>query len=158
MERKKRQGAGVAVGTPAPHQTESLATYWTQSEDDVLRALNSSRAGLSAREARLRLQRSGALAPHHHRTQFVLLARQFSSPITLILVFATILSAMLGDHTDAAVILAIVLLSGMLSAWQEYGASRAVEDLLATVQVTVEVLRDGRRISCHLMTSSRAIS
>lgn len=75
----------------------------------------------------------------------MLLLRQFSNPITLLLVFATLVSATLGEATDAIIILAIVLLSGLLSFWQEYRASRAVEELLASVHVTVEVWRDGVR-------------
>lgn len=56
----------------------------------------------------------------------VLLLRQFANPITLILVSATLVAAVLGEATDAAIILAIVLLSGLLGFWQEYGASSAV--------------------------------
>ncbi len=75
----------------------------------------------------------------------MLLLRQFATPITLILVIATLVSAALGEATDAAIILAIVFLSGLLSFWQEYAASQAVEALLASVQVTVEVWRDGAK-------------
>ncbi len=125
--------------------TEIPLAYWALSQEDVLTALHSAPEGLSTGEAGDRLRRGGTLAPHHHRTQLVLLLRQFSNPITLILIFATLVSAILGETTDAAIILAIVLLSGVLSFWQEYGASRAVEDLLATVEVTVEVRRNACR-------------
>jgi Mg2+-importing ATPase len=111
----------------------------------VLQGLGSTPAGLSSADAHARLRRSGALAPHRRRTELVLLLRQFSNPITLLLVFATLVSAVLGEATDATIILAIVLLSGLLSFWQEYRASRAVEELLASVHVTVEVWRDGAR-------------
>ena len=143
MAEQRPIGARTDAAHP-PAEDISLA-YWALSRDDVLRALHTAPEGLSAGEARARLRRAGTLAPYHHRTQLVLLLRQFSNPITLILIFATVLSALLGETTDAAIILVIVLLSGLLSYWQEYGASRAVEDLLATIQVTVEVRRDARR-------------
>ncbi len=119
--------------------------FCAQPAPSVRRALATTPTGLTSSEARARRLRGGALAPHHHRTELVLLLRQFSNPITLILIFATLVSAVLGETTDAAIILAIILLSGLLSFWHEYAASRAVEDLLAAVHVTVEVWRDGKR-------------
>jgi Mg2+-importing ATPase len=127
-------------------EVAAAPSYWALALTDLLRALDAPAAGLSSAGAQARLRRTGRLAAHRHRTELVLLLRQFATPITLILVFATVASAVLGEVTDAAIILAIVLLSGLLSFWQEYGASRAVEDLLATVQVTAEVWRDGRRV------------
>src|SRR5690349_17694330 len=73
------------------------SAYWAGSEADLLLALGSAPEGLSAREAHARLRRAGAIAPHRHRTQLVLLLRQFANPITLILVFATAVAAVLGD-------------------------------------------------------------
>jgi Mg2+-importing ATPase len=113
---------------------------------DLYRALQTAREGLTNAEAASRLQRPGVLAPHHHRTEMVILLRQFSTPITLILVAATILSAALGEAVDAGIILAIVLLSGLLSFWQEYSASQAMEELLRSVEVTVDVRRDGTTV------------
>lgn len=121
-----------------------VQAFWALSQPDLLRQLNSTESGLSSQEARLRSLRAGALAPHHRRTELVLLLRQFATPITLILVAATVLSALLGEVVDAAIILAIVLLSGLLSFWQEESASRAMEDLLRTVEVTVGVRRNGQ--------------
>jgi magnesium-transporting ATPase (P-type) len=47
---------------------------------------------------------------------------------------------------DAGIILGIVLVSGLLSFWQERGANDAVEKLLAIVQVKATVLRDGKSV------------
>lgn len=127
-----------------PSDTDSQ--YWGQSAETIARALGSTSAGLSTAEAHRRRQRAGRSHPHQQRTQLVLLLRQFASPITFILIVATLISAVLGETADATVILAIILLSGLLSFWQEYGASRAVEELLASVRLTVEVVRDGLRV------------
>ena len=53
------------------------------------------------------------------------------------------MSFFLHDRLDAAIILTIVLISGCLGFWQEKGAASAVKKLLAMVQITVSVLRDG---------------
>ena len=71
---------------------------------------------------------------------------QFKSPIILLLLFAAILSAFLGDVADALIIMVIVLASGILGFWQEYGANSAVEKLIAMVSVKAEVLRDNKVI------------
>ena len=69
---------------------------------------------------------------------------QFKSPIIIILLFAAVLSFFLHDPADAIIILAIVLVSGVLSFWQEHGAADAVEKLLALVQIKATVLRDNK--------------
>lgn len=78
-----------------------------------------------------------------HRSAWRLLAAQFVSPIELILIFATVLSGILGDWTDTMIILTILLLSGLLGFVQERGAGRAVAALLASIEVTAVALRDG---------------
>ena len=121
-------------------------SFWARSLDDVLAAHRSDRAGLSAADA---AERRRTLGPNTveraggHRGAR-LLAAQFASPIIVILAAATVLSMVLGDITDGAIILAIILASGLLGFWQERSAGRAVDALLARVRVHVEVLRDAR--------------
>ena len=128
-------------------EVSSIDHPWALEADEVARESGSSRDGLSEDEAARRRRRE--TPPHHHRTELVLLLRQFSTPITLLLIGATILSAILGELTDAIIILAIVLASGLLSFWQEHRASRAMRDLQASVAVLVEVRRDGRTAHVH---------
>jgi Mg2+-importing ATPase len=118
---------------------------WTLARDAVLAKLGTSPDGLTAVEAAMRLTRLGpnTIQAARRTDALSLLIRQFASPIVLILVFATILSGLLGDLTDTLIILAIIGLSGALGFWQERGASRAVSALLAVVRVTADVLRDG---------------
>ena len=111
----------------------------------LLAELATSEEGLSAEEASRRLaeaHRRGALTPRRH-TGLKLLLGQFTSPIILILVVATVLSMALGDLTDGAVILVIILASGLLGFWQERNAGRAVDALLAQIQVHADVRRAG---------------
>jgi len=59
--------------------------------------------------------------------------RQFKSPLVLILIFAAIVSAFMGEWTDAIIVLAVVIGSTMLGFVQEYRASNAVEKLRSQV-------------------------
>jgi magnesium-transporting ATPase (P-type) len=58
-----------------------------------------------------------------------LLLRQLRSPLVAILVFAALVSALLGDWTDAAIVLAILIGSALLGFVQEHRASLALEEL-----------------------------
>lgn len=105
--------------------------------------------GLTGLEARRLLRLHGpnqVTGPRGHRGVRLLLA-QFTSPIVLILIAATILSMALGDLTDGFIILVIIVLSGALGFWQEHSAGSAVDALLARVRVETEVIRDGREVS-----------
>ena len=72
---------------------------------------------------------------------------QFKSPIVLILIFATIISAFLQDWADAIIILLIVMGSALLSFYQEYNANNAAEKLKEQVSFKTDVLRDGKTAS-----------
>ena len=117
--------------------------FWSTPTGDVLGALGTSATGLSAGEARTRLAARRPHGPRRMPGWLRSLIRQFASPIILILITATIVSMALGDPLDGSIILAIVTLSGLLGFFQEARAGNAVAELLASVQVTADVLRDG---------------
>jgi Mg2+-importing ATPase len=130
---------------PARSDTDAV---WSLDAGAALTRLESRPEGLTTAEAGARLARFGPNTIEHRRRTdaLALLARQFTSPIVVILAFATVVSGVLGDVTDSAIILAIIALSGLLGFWQERGANRAVEALLAVVRVKAEAVRDGRAV------------
>jgi len=126
----------------------SLSAFWSLPIEDLLQTLATSEMGLSAEEAAARLKRFGpnTLGQRQRSNVSRLLLRQFTSPIILILIAAACLSFVLRDPTDGAIILGIVLVSGLLGFWQEHAAATAVEKLLETVELKATVLRDGRPV------------
>jgi Mg2+-importing ATPase len=129
-----------------PPETPSSAPFWSVSRDDLLRQLHTSPQGLTGDDAHRRLASGGAQTRRRKggANTLTLLVSQFKSPIILILLFAVGLSAFLHDVTNAVIILAIVLASGLLGFWQERGAADAVEKLLAIIQTRATLLRDGK--------------
>lgn len=123
-----------------------LQQYWRQPISVLLESLGSSPDGLSSAEAADRLQKTGAntLKTERQIGPLMLFLNQFKSPIVLILIFATVMSALLGDTVDAIIIGLIVLGSAILSFVQEYNAGNAAAKLMQTVQTMVTVLRDGK--------------
>ena len=124
---------------------QPVPPFWSVSAAEALRLLQTAPQGLAAAEAASRMKRYAArrLAPRKRTDAATLLLSQFSSPIVLLLLAATLISFLLHDAPDAAIILAIVFASGLLGFWQERGAAGAVEKLLSLVEVKGQVLRDG---------------
>jgi Mg2+-importing ATPase len=122
-----------------------LNSFWTLSPNAVATYLQTTLDGLTRTEAQKRLRVYGynTLKQKKRNDSLALLLAQFKSPIIIILLFATGISFVLHDTTDALIILAIVLISGLLGFWQERGAVNAVQKLLSIVQVRATILRDG---------------
>lgn len=131
--------------TAKANSTENGSAFWSISAQQQLKQLTTTPEGLSSEEAGRRIKRYGAnrLNNKNETGNVRLFFAQFKSSIILILLFATGLSFFLHDRLDASIILTIVLISGCLGFWQEKGAASAVKKLLAMVQITVSVLRDG---------------
>src|SRR3989344_1138950 len=106
--------------------------------------------GLSTQEAEERLHKYGVneIQKKDQPSAFLILLAQFTSPLILLLIGATILSAVLQEFVDAAVILAIVILNAVLGFFQEYKAERAMEALQKLAAPTCRIMRGGRLEEC----------
>lgn len=121
-------------------------SFWHDAPETAFQKLRSTPAGLSAAEAAKRLLASGRSTPDGAEWWPVLrlLIRQFTSPLILILVFAVALSFSLGETTNATLIFAILLMTGLMGFFQEFRAGRAVKKLRSMVHATSSVYRDGK--------------
>ena len=139
-------------GTGAPPSSPPLPPdipYWTLPEQDLALRLGSGPSGLAGTEAEARLRRFGpnAIEPRRNSQALLLLARQFRSPLVLILVFACVVSAVVGEGSEAAIIGLIVVASCALSFVQEYSAARAMAALASHIEHKALALRDGRPVA-----------
>ncbi len=137
-----------------PLQTSSqdagvAEAYWAVPAEELMARLGTRRTGLSSDDARSRLRAMGSNAIESRRDTSAITAflRQFRSPLVLILIFAAIVSSVVGEGSEALIIGVIVLASCVLSFMQEYGASRAMEALQARITPKAMVLRDGSEIA-----------
>ncbi len=122
-------------------------SYWSSPEKELLDSYASSRDGLPENVARQQLAQYGPnlLVVKERATPLNIFLAQFKSPIILILLFATAVSLSVQEWVDASIILVIVLGSALMSFYQEYNASSAVEKLKAQVSLKTLVLRDGQK-------------
>jgi cation-transporting P-type ATPase F len=116
----------------------------------VLAALATSEGGLDAIDAALRLERDGPnrLTRRSGPSTLRKLAAQFMEPLVLVLIAAATVSAALGDHVDALVLGAVVLVNGLIGFFQERRAEHAIAALDTLVVTEATVVRGGvpRRI------------
>ncbi len=107
-------------------------------------ACNASR-GLTSEAVLERMAAHGpnALPEPPKRSVFLVLLRQFKSPLIYILFVAAALAAVLSHWGDAAVILAVVLVNALIGSYQEGRAERSMAALRRLSALQVRVLRDG---------------
>lgn len=122
-----------------------MKDFWAYDKDDILKELNTSESGLSSKEVCDRIENYGknVFAEKKSSSNFMIFLSQFKSPITMILIFAAVLSIFLKDYSDGVIILIIIFISSFLSYLHESKAKDAVKKLLSSVSVTSAVLRDG---------------
>ena len=111
----------------------------------VLEELGSGTGGLSEPEARARLALHGPnrLREEAGQSPFLIFARQFTDLLIVILAVAAAISAFLGEWLDAAAILAIIVLNGVIGFLQEYRAEKTLEALKKMIAPVARVIRDG---------------
>jgi Mg2+-importing ATPase len=109
--------------------------------------------GLTSGEAKERLSQYGPNDPAPVRRGAIALELLFLflNPLVIILLFAAVVSAILGQTVDAGIIFVMVLLGVTINFAQTYRSQHAIEKLRQNVTPTATVLRDGQwqEISRH---------
>lgn len=103
-------------------------------------------AGLSEKEAKRRLDKYGPniLSEKKKISAFKILIEQFSDFMVLILIASTIVSAFMGEMTEAVTIIAIVVVNAVLGFMQEYRTERTMQALKELAAPLAKVARDGK--------------
>ncbi len=122
-------------------------THWhTRGTAEIAEELNVDLSvGLSGDEAARRLTEHGPneITAASRISAWSILIEQFKNVLVLILLIATVLSALLGHGVEAIVIAVIVLFAVLLGFVQEYRAERAIEALRQLAAPMATVLRNG---------------
>jgi Mg2+-importing ATPase len=137
---------GTLLRMGQPDTPATPAAYWSLAPEQLLSTLHTSMNGLQPADAEQRLKQYGlnTIRAQQQASAFRLLLSQFKSPLVLILIFAAIVSGIVGEWVDASIVLAIVLGSTILGFVQEYTAGNAVEKLRSQVTIKSSLLRGGQ--------------
>ena len=113
--------------------------------EEVLKLLKTSEEGLADEEAQKRLKEFGPneIEVEKPKSPLLFLARQFTEPLVLLLIAASLISLAIGEVLDASMILAIVFMIALLGFFQEYRAERALQMLKKLSAPTAQVVRRG---------------
>ena len=134
--------------------------YYLEDREAVLRELQTSEQGLSAREAAARLERNGKnlLKEEEKRSGLRKFLDSIMDPMILMLLGAALVQVIVtiletrgnftvGSFTDVFVILAVVIINAIMSLVQENKAEAAMAALMEMTAETSKVVRDGTVIS-----------
>jgi magnesium-transporting ATPase (P-type) len=130
----------VVSGTTQGHEWHALEPA------EVEALLHTTSRGLTDAEAAARLEVTGpnALEEVPPPPALQVLVRQFASPLISILLLATVVTVLLEEYIDAAVILAVLCLNAAIGFTQERKAEGAVRALMQLVVPRARVVRGGR--------------
>ncbi|HLA11889.1 MAG TPA: HAD-IC family P-type ATPase [Pyrinomonadaceae bacterium] len=122
-----------------------VAPWHATPNNDVLRQLRTSTEGLTGAEAESRQEQFGknVLPAQERPTLVIIFLHQFLSPLIYILLAAAAVALALGDFTDAAFILAVVLLNAGLGTFQEWKAEQSAAGLQRLLKILTRVRRNG---------------
>ncbi|MER2598845.1 MAG: cation-translocating P-type ATPase [Caldilineales bacterium] len=131
--------------TPA----DNKLSWHSLAGDAVLSRLNTGERGLTSEEAALRLEHYGRneLREKPRPTFLQLVIAQLNNFIVILLIAASVISALLGDWLEAGVIMLIVVLNAILGVVQESRAEEALAALKKMAAPESQVLRNGQHVS-----------
>lgn len=118
---------------------------------EVFADVKSCENGLTAEESEARLQSQGKnkLAEGKKEPMILRFLKQFIEPMTLILIVAAIISAVMSGlnkefPTDVIIIMSVVVINALLGVLQESKAEKAIDALQKIAAATSKVIRNGR--------------
>lgn len=120
--------------------------WYTKDKDEVALELETNKdTGLTNAEAKKRLEQYGAneFSKHKKESIFTLFFRQINSLLIYILIGAALISAFVGEYSDAIIIVFVILLNSVIGVIQESKAEKALEELQKMTTPKAIVKRDG---------------
>lgn len=120
-------------------------TWHAMKTAEVLSALDADEKGLTKEEVSRRLDEYGPneLPSEEKPSALQRLLRQFKNVLIYVLLVAAAMTAVLGEWTDMAVILGVVLINAVIGFIQEGKAEKAMESIRGMLSPEATVLRDG---------------
>ncbi|MFA6194363.1 MAG: cation-translocating P-type ATPase [Patescibacteria group bacterium] len=134
--------------TKKPTAKRTEENFYSLKPEMIFKIINSSPEGLSSEEAKKRLMKNGPniLAQEKPYSRLKIFFSQFKNPLIYILLGGGAISLIIGEHIDAQVIAATVMINVIISFIQEDKANSALNKLKKIVEHQAYVRRDGKEI------------
>ena len=131
---------------------EKKKNVYNEKVDDLYNKFETSITGLSEEEAKKRLDRDGEnkLTEKKKTSSLVLFINQFNDFMIILLIFASIFSAVISyirheSYVDSIIIIVIVVINAILSFIQEKKADVAIDELNKMFVTNNYVIRNGKK-------------
>jgi Ca2+-transporting ATPase len=121
--------------------------WFSKSQQDVLKELQvDSSVGLSTEEAKARLEKYGQnkLKGKPKKSMLALFFSQLKDMLIYVLLASAVITIVIGEYVDAAIILLVVVLNAVIGVIQESKAEKAIEALQKMTTPKALVRRDGQ--------------
>ena len=130
----------------------SSMVFWSHSVEEVVTVLETDvKNGLTDDEVAKRKKEFGSndVEDAHVSSDLVMLARQFKSPLIIILLLAAGATFFLKEWFDASIIILAILVNAVLGFYQENKAENAISHLRSFIKVRVRVIRNGKELEVN---------
>ena len=120
--------------------------WFSKEKDEVFKELEvDPTTGLTTEEAQKRLEKYGInkLKGKGKKSVFELFLEQLQDTLIYVLLAASVITVIIGEYADTAIILIVVILNAVIGVAQEYKAGKAVEALQNMTTPHAIVRRDG---------------
>ncbi|HYG38777.1 MAG TPA: cation-translocating P-type ATPase [Cytophagales bacterium] len=125
-----------------------MAEFHQLPKEEVIDRLKTSAAGLKKEEVESLQKEFGknTLKEAKRKSKLSIFLSQFKDVMIFILIIAVIISFVVGEHTDAYVILAIIIGNAMVGFYQEYNAEESVRMLQKMTAQNAMAIRDNNPV------------
>lgn len=125
-----------------------MSSFSQLTPDQALSSLQSSSSGLSVTEATIRLTQHGpnVLKKLAQKSLLIRFLGQFTDPMIILMIGASLLAFFLGSTRDMVILLTIVLLNAVIGFFQEYKAENIIASLQSFLSPKAKVVREGKQI------------
>lgn len=119
---------------------------WSDGPDELKSQLATDFSkGLEETEAKSRLKQAGenVFESSKEKSPLSIFLQQFTSPLIIILCVAVVITTVLAEWLDTAIIAFAVIVNAILGFIQEYKAEKAIADLRSYITHRTRIIRDG---------------
>ena len=136
----KQKTSQLPVATETSWHTLAIEDATAHLQVDPLTGLNNEQVA-----ERRQISGPNCLAEKPPRSRWLLFLSQFTNILVMVLIFAAILAASIGNVKDAAAIIVVVILNAAMGFYQESKAEKSLEALRKMLPVTARVRRGARK-------------
>src|SRR6056297_56598 len=118
--------------------------FYRDKAKDVLEDLGTSKKGLSAAEAKKKLEKDGknVLQAKADKSLVRIFFEQFKDVLVILLLVAAVMSFVIGSYRDGTIMMIIAIINSVIGFRQEYKAEKIMDSLNKLVKSPSKVIRD----------------